>query len=81
MPEFLAAVRPRMTIISEGEENPYGHPSPALLERLQNAGVSVYRTDRDGAVHIVTDGEALTVSCFCGLPRAPRGAKASAIAR
>lgn len=64
LPDFLAAVRPRMAIISAGEENPYGHPSPALLERLQSAGVSVYRTDRDGAVRIVSDGEALTVSCF-----------------
>jgi competence protein ComEC len=68
MPEFLAAVRPRMAIISTGEENPYGHPSPALLARLQDAGVSVYRTDRDGAVRVVTDGESLTVSCFVACP-------------
>jgi competence protein ComEC len=68
MPDFLAAVRPRMAIICAGEENPYGYPSPALLERLQNAGVSVYRTDRDGAVRIVTAGEALTVSCFVACP-------------
>jgi competence protein ComEC len=63
-PDFLAAVRPRMAIISLGEEDPYGHPSPGLLARLQDAGVSVYRTDRDGAVRVVTDGESLAVSCF-----------------
>lgn len=68
MPDFLAAVRPQMAIISAGEENPYGHPSPALLARLQDAGVSVYRTDRDGAVRVVTDGESLTVSCFVACP-------------
>ena len=71
MPDFLAAVRPRIAIISAGDENPYGHPNPALLERLQNAGVSVYRTDRDGAVRIVYDGNALTVSCFIGCPGLP----------
>jgi beta-lactamase superfamily II metal-dependent hydrolase len=38
------------TRISAGEENPYGHPGPALLARLQDAGVCVYRTDQDGTV-------------------------------
>ena len=33
IPEFLAAVRPQVGIISVGEANPYGHPSPELLER------------------------------------------------
>ena len=51
-PEFLATVQPLVGIISAGEDNPYGHPSPELLERLENAGVRVLRTDRDGAVHV-----------------------------
>src|SRR6266436_1744832 len=50
--EFLAAVRPRFGIISAGEDNPYEHPSPELLERLENAGLRVLRSDRDGAVHV-----------------------------
>ena len=68
--EFLEAVRPRVAIISAGEDNPYGHPSPDLLERLQTAGVRVLRADRDGAVHILTDGDELEISCFvaCGEP-------------
>ena len=41
MPEFLATVEPRFGIISAGEDNPYGHPSPELLERLENAGVRI----------------------------------------
>jgi len=64
MPEFLAAVQPRIGIISSGEGNPYGHPSPELLERLEKAGVRIYRTDFDGAVHVLTDGMRLEVSCF-----------------
>ena len=38
MPEFLAAVHPRVAVISAGEDNPYGHPNPELLERLANGG-------------------------------------------
>jgi competence protein ComEC len=64
MPELLSAVAPRISIISAGEENPYGHPSPELLERLEGSGTRIYRTDQDGAVRVLTDGEDLRVSCF-----------------
>lgn len=64
MPEFLAAVHPRIAVISAGEDNPYGHPNPELLERLEATGVRILRTDRDGAVHILTDGKGLEVTCF-----------------
>jgi competence protein ComEC len=67
-PEFLAAIQPVLGIISAGEDNPYGHPSPELLERLQNAGVRVLRTDRDGAVHVLTDGARLEITCFVACP-------------
>lgn len=64
LPEFLAAVQPRLAVISAGEDNPYGHPSRELLTRLENAHVRMLRTDRDGAVHVLTDGEDLEISCF-----------------
>jgi hypothetical protein len=70
-PEFLAAVKPRLAVISVGEDNPYGHPNAELLERLANARVRVLRTDRDGAVHILMDGKGLEVRCF--LPCLPLG--------
>ena len=63
-PDFLAAVKPRLGIISVGEDNTYHHPHAELLERLANAGVRVLRTDRDGAVHILMDGTGLEVRCF-----------------
>jgi competence protein ComEC len=62
--EFLAAVRPRLAIISVGENNAYGHPNAELLERLATAGVRVLRTDRDGAVHILMDSKGVEVRCF-----------------
>jgi competence protein ComEC len=67
-PEFLAAVQPQVAIISAGEMNPYGHPSPEVLERLETAGVRILRTDRDGAVHVLTDGEQVEISCFVACP-------------
>jgi competence protein ComEC len=67
-PEFLDAVRPVIAIISAGADNPYGHPSPELLERLESANVRILRTDRDGAVHILTNGRSLEISCFAACP-------------
>jgi competence protein ComEC len=59
---FLTAVRPAIAIVSVGARNPYGHPSAGALERLAAAGARVYRTDRDGAVLVETDGRTLTVT-------------------
>jgi competence protein ComEC len=68
MPDFLTAVRPRVAIISAGEGNPYGHPSPELVKRLEDAGVRILRTDRDGAIHVLTDGDRVEISCFVACP-------------
>ncbi|MGJ4849338.1 ComEC/Rec2 family competence protein [Bacillota bacterium Meth-B3] len=46
---LLRAAGPLVAVIPVGR-NGYGHPSPALLERLRAAGVAAYRTDRSGAV-------------------------------
>jgi competence protein ComEC len=68
MPEFLRAIAPQISIISAGEGNPYGHPHAELLQRLEDSGSRVLRTDRDGAVQILTDGRTLQVSCFAACP-------------
>ena len=59
---FLAAVRPSVAVISVGARNPYGHPDAGVIARLAASGARVYRTDRDGAVLIDTDGRTLTVT-------------------
>lgn len=64
MEEFLERVRPQIAVVSAGAENPYGHPSPEALERLEQAGVRVLRTDRSGAIHVLTDGERVEVYCY-----------------
>ncbi len=52
---FLAAVRPRLVLVSAGEGNTYGFPSPAFLARCARAGAAVLRTDLDGAVEVLAD--------------------------
>jgi competence protein ComEC len=61
-PEFLAAVDPSYAIISVGADNDYGHPQDAVLERLAQMGsVEVLRTDEQGTIEFVTDGNRLWV--------------------
>jgi competence protein ComEC len=60
--EFLNRARPRVAVISAGARNPFRHPSAETLARLERAGARVYRTDRDGAVIVETDGRTLTVT-------------------
>jgi competence protein ComEC len=50
--EFLAAVRPRVAIVSVGAGNSYGHPSQHVLNALAEAGSRVVRTDLNGDVAI-----------------------------
>jgi competence protein ComEC len=60
--EFLAAVAPRYAVISVGAENRFGHPAPAVLSRLAASGeTTVFRTDQEGTVEFVTDGERVWV--------------------
>jgi competence protein ComEC len=51
--EFLEVYQPQATIISVGR-NTFGHPTPEVLERLEEAGSQVYRTDINGHVVIRT---------------------------
>jgi competence protein ComEC len=49
---WLAASTPRIALISAGRGNRYGHPAPAVLARLEQAGIEVFRTDRSGNVSL-----------------------------
>ena len=58
--DLLSAVRPHFAIISVGARNVYGHPRREVLERLQEAGVTTFRTDEEGAVSFYLDGRSVT---------------------
>jgi competence protein ComEC len=60
-PAFLAAVRPRIALVSVGAGNSYGHPSTSVMGALAAAGAAVLRTDRVGSVVVRTDGTSLVV--------------------
>jgi competence protein ComEC len=63
---FLQRFAPQMAIVSAGRGNPFGHPAPAVLERLQQARVVLFRTDQDGAVVMETDGRHVDVRTSSG---------------
>jgi competence protein ComEC len=58
---FLQAVAPEAAIISVGAGNRYGHPAQQTLDRLRKAGVKVYRTDLNGEIAIVSDGNTFEI--------------------
>jgi competence protein ComEC len=60
-PAFLAAVAPWVAVVSVGADNRFGHPGEAVLARLAEANIPVYRTDQHGDIEFVTDGRRLWV--------------------
>lgn len=60
-PEFLAAVRPRLALVSVGAGNLYGHPSVSVLQSLAAYGAVTLRTDLHGTVVVRTDGRRIEV--------------------
>ena len=62
--EFIKAVACRYAIVSAGKANVFRHPHPSTLQRYNDAGVSIFRTDRDGAVTLTTDGNNLRINTF-----------------
>ncbi len=59
---LLARTVPRFAVISVGESNPFGHPTPVTLRTLAEHRVTVLRTDRDGTVVIEAGQRGFTVS-------------------
>jgi competence protein ComEC len=56
---FLKAVAPKYAVISVGK-NSYGHPTPTILSRLKIAKITTYRTDLNGTVTAVSDGQKIS---------------------
>jgi competence protein ComEC len=63
---FLRALAPRVAVVSVGRSNNFGHPAAAVIERYKSVGAEVFRTDRDGAVTLDTDGRTVRVRGYTG---------------
>jgi len=56
---FLNFVTPKISLISVGEQNKFGHPSQVILERLSNLHSKILRTDSEGAIILQSDGDVI----------------------
>jgi competence protein ComEC len=61
---FVKAARPRLAVISVGQDSPYGHPHPSVVERWRASGAEVLTTGERGTITLSTDGHDLQVTTF-----------------
>ena len=61
---FLDKVKPYYAVISVGKNNIYNHPSNKTLEKLNKRNIKVYRTDLDGTIVFISNGDNLSVKAL-----------------
>ena len=54
--QFLDQISADTALISCGKGNRYGHPAPETVKRIEEAGMDIYDTKRDGQISVTTDG-------------------------
>jgi competence protein ComEC len=60
--DLLRLTDPKVALISVGEGNDYGHPTPSTISTLDGfPGLAVYRTDEDGRITVESDGTSFSV--------------------
>ncbi|HWK10977.1 MAG TPA: hypothetical protein VNR64_13040, partial [Vicinamibacterales bacterium] len=60
-PALVGRTHPAAVVFSAGQRNAFGHPAPTVVDRYRAAGARVFRTDRDGAIVMDTDGRTVSV--------------------
>ena len=65
-PEFLERLGPKLVLVSYGNGNSYGHPSPKVLERLRERGSRILETGKCGAILLWTDGKRMECRGWLG---------------
>jgi competence protein ComEC len=63
-PYFLQRVNPNDAILSVGERNIGRLPHPEVLKRYEELGIKIFRTDRHGAIRVITDGDSVKIIPF-----------------
>ena len=64
--KFLNAVSPKYAVISVGKDNSYNHPTKTTMNRLKKLGIPVYRTDEQGTIECVSNGETISFNVDAG---------------
>ncbi len=59
--EFISAVSPEMAVVQIGKDNSYGHPHSQVLQRLTEHYITLLRTDINGDITMISDGNHLKV--------------------
>lgn len=59
--DFLRAISPDIAVISCSKDNSYGHPHREVIKRLNDIGSQILRTDTDGTIVIISDGNGVRV--------------------
>ena len=62
---FLAAVSPKIAVVSVGENN-FGHPSEEVLARLEDTGARILTTRDEGAISMIWLGGAWRIRTYLG---------------
>jgi competence protein ComEC len=60
-PDFLALVKPEAAIFQVGLNNKFGHPKSSVLERYKKAGARIFRSDFNGTITVITNGESYEI--------------------
>ena len=55
--KFLNFVTPKICLVSVGEQNKFGHPSPVVINRFEKLHAKILRTDTEGAIILQSDGD------------------------
>ena len=58
---FLDAVSPCIAVISVGQTNPFGHPHPYVISRLQESGIEILTTATHGNILMITNGTVIYI--------------------
>ena len=58
---FLEQVQPQYAVIMAGKDNSYGLPTQETIDKLNNRGSEIYRTDEDGTIQMTSDGNAIEI--------------------
>ncbi|MCZ7010014.1 ComEC/Rec2 family competence protein, partial [Salmonella enterica] len=61
-PAFVAAVRPRLALLSTGFGNRFRHPRPDVVARWRATGAATWDTAREGAVRVRVGADGVAAS-------------------